>query len=507
MRCLSLPAQLLLPCACLLFACTEPSADDGADEIGSETDADSTTGTSEDGSTDSEDGSTSMGETETAGETSTDSTADTSSETGEPPPPPSACEEVELPPRDGADVMVAPGPEGKVIVDGSETTLRSVVSSANEGDTIWLEDGVYTFDEAGEGQYTGVYVTTPNITIRSVSGDPAAVILDSNYRSHGGQSAVLTIDAPGVAVAGIGLRRSIFHLVHLWANADDVLLHELELVDGGQQFLKSSGGDAIDNVEVSCSRFWMSPEGRDNVWGYGSQNGNTTCYTGGIDTHEATNWNVHDSTFEGIYCDADGVERPAHGKFPELRDNMTYTGGLAEHAIHMWDSAPGTGHTLTRNHILDCARGIGLGLVAEVHGGVITNNMIFSSFPGGGEHDVGIIVERSIDTLVAHNSVYFSHPEAYSSGIEYRWGVTANLRVHGNLTNKMIRARDGATADLSDNVADDAPGSWFVDAGAGDLHGAACADLPAAALHAEVGLDFDAQTRTDPTFAGADHCE
>ena len=404
-------------------------------------------------------------------------------------------------------IIVAPSDPGMVEVDGVKTTLRSVVSSAKEGDTILLEDGVYTLPQAEEGQYTGVYIKTPNITLRSVRGDPKAVTIDAAYRGLGGQSGAISIDAPGVVIANIGVHRSIFHLVHLWSTAHDAILHNLELVDGGQQFVKSSSGDGeIDGVQVSCSNFLMTDEGRDNVWGYGEQGGTTACYTGGIDTHNSTNWTVRDNRFEGIYCDADGVQRPAHGMHPEMRGNMTYTGGLSEHAIHMWDSTEGSGHTLTRNLILNCARGIGLGFVKEVYGSTITNNMVFSSFPGSGAHDVGISVERAIDTIVAHNTVYLSDPESYGSGIEYRWSETSGLAMHGNLTNRKIRARDGAQADLSENIAEDAPAGWFVDAAAGELHLADCAGPGPVSLHPDVELDFDGDEREDPTTPGADHC-
>jgi len=404
-------------------------------------------------------------------------------------------------------IVVSPSDPGMVEVDGVKTTLRSVVSAAKEGDTVLLEDGVYTLPQAQEGHYTGIYITTPNITLRSVSGSPEAVTIDAAYRGLGGQSGAITIDAPGVVVANIGVHRSIFHLVHLWSNAHDTILHNLELVDGGQQFIKSSSGDGeIDGVQVSCSNFQMTAEGRDNVWGYGSQGGNTACYTGGIDTHDSTNWTVRDNRFEGIYCNAGGVERPAHGMHPEMRGNMTYTGGLSEHAIHMWDSTEGSGHTLTRNRILNCARGIGLGFVNKVYGSTITNNMVFSSFPGGGGHDVGISVERANDTIVAHNTVYLSDPKSYGSGIEYRWSETSGLTMHANISNRKIRERDGAQAALSDNIAEDAPSEWFVDAASGDLHLAQCAGPGSIAPHPEVELDVDGEPREDPTSPGADHC-
>ena len=433
---------------------------------------------------------------------------DTGDPTGgpNPPPPSAACEDRELPPRNGATIVVSPGGPGTVMVDGNATTLREVVSSAASGDTILLADGTYEMPEAGPGEYTGMYFTTPDITLRSESGNPSAVVIDSGYVSQGDGSAPITIDASGIVVADITVQRSIFHLIHIWTNGDGAIIHNVDLVDGGQQFLKSSVNDGtVDDVEVSCSRFVMSDNGRDNVWGYGPQDGGTTCYTGGIDTHNARDWYVHDSYFEGIYCDETGVQRPAHGQFPELRDGMTYNGGLAEHGVHMWDSEAGTGHVIARNRIVDCARGIGIGLVDTVYGTWVVNNMVSSSFAGSGEHDVGIIVERAVDTVVAHNSVVFTHANAYPNAIEYRWPETSNLALHCNLTNQAITARDGATATGGDDLTSADP-AWFADADAGDLHVTDCAALGTITLNGDVADDYDGDPRSDPTVPGADEC-
>ncbi len=85
----------------------------------------------------------------------------------------------------GNVIHVSPASDGQVMVDGSLHTLREVVSSASSGDIILLEDGTYTFPEASAGSYTGLYFTQPNVTMRSASGDPTAVVLDSNYADHG----------------------------------------------------------------------------------------------------------------------------------------------------------------------------------------------------------------------------------------------------------------------------------------------------------------------------------
>lgn len=433
-------------------------------------------------------------------------------DSGPPPPRPMGCGErsATIVAATGNVIMVSPGGDGEVMVDGSTTTLRAVVSGAADGDTILLEDGTYTLAEAPAGGYSGVYFTTANVTLRGASGDASAVIIDSAYRDHGGSSAAITIDAPGVTLASFTVQRSIFHLVHLWADGDSAVIHDVHLVDGGQQFLKASpgAGQYVDGVEVGCSEFRMSPSGRDNAWGYGPVDGSTTCYTGGIDTHGSRDWHVHDSYFGGIYCSAGGTPRPTHGQKGAERGDMTYTGGLAEHAIHMWESELGSGHVIERNHIVNCARGIGIGLRDEVYGSIIANNMVFSEFAGSGEHDVGIIVERAHDTQIYNNTVFFSSPSAYPNAIEYRWDTTSGLELRNNLTNQMIRTRNGASATLGGNVTD-AQASWFVDTASGDLHLASCdvaSVVGAGEVVGEVMVDVDQEPRGSANDVGADDC-
>ncbi len=415
-----------------------------------------------------------------------------------------------LPTRAGDTIRVSPAGPGKVTVNGTTRTLRQVVSSANAGDTILLESGTYTFDEAATGSYTGLYFTTPDVTMRSASGNPSDVVLDSAYADHGGSTGLITIDASGVVLANMTLRRAIFHLVHLWANGDGAILHNLRLLDAGQQFVKGSpASGTLDDVEVSCTQFIMTAAGRDNVWGYGAQDGYTRCYTGGIDTHDGRNWHVHDSYFEGIYCDATGVPRPAHGKKGSLRDNMTYQGGLSEYAIHQWDSEQGSNHIIERNHIVNCARGIEIGMSARVYGGVIRNNMIFSGHPASAEHDVAIMLERAQGTLVANNTIYYADTNGYPASIEYRWDTTSGVTLVNNLSNRNLRARNGATGTLDRNVVNAAAG-WFAGATTGDLHLAACTESSVVGAGQALGAvtdDFDAEPRQGGNDVGADQCQ
>lgn len=411
----------------------------------------------------------------------------------------------------GPTITLRPAGAGRVDNNGSITTLRSVLTDAAAGTTILLEDGTYTFDESDGSSYTGIYITTPNLTLRSVSGNPNAVLVDSNYADHGGETALVTVAAPGFTIAGITLERSIFHLIHIWNGGDDVRIHNMHLVDGGEQFVKTSPGtgNRITGGTVTCSTFLMTPEGRRNAWGYGAADGAARCYTGGIDTHDTDNWVVSDNVFEGIYCESTGGH-PEHGKKRDNVEFATYVGGLAEHAIHMWDGGPGTTHVIERNRIINCARGIGLGLGAtlRVHGAIVRNNMIFSEHPGSSEHDVGIMIEGSQNVRALNNTVFFSNANAYSNAIEYRFDTTTGTELANNLTNKQIQLRNNAQGTLTTNITN-AQESWFVGPTTGDLHLGSCTiaevDGVGTAL-TEVSDDFDGEARGANPDLGADEC-
>lgn len=407
-------------------------------------------------------------------------------------------------------IEVKPLNNGKVEVNGNTTTLRSVITSAKSGSTILLQDGTYSFNNANStDNYTGLYFNNSNITLRSKSGDANKVILDSNYSDHGGSSGLVSINAQNVIIADITVQKSIFHLIHMWANASQAHIHNVNLIDGGQQFMKaSSNSDIIKNVQVTCSKFIMTSSGRDNVWGYGS--GSTSCYTGGIDTHMSANWTVTDNLFKGIYCNGSGVRRPAHNKKPGDRNNNTYIGGLAEHAIHMWESPQGTqGHKIERNHIINCARGIGLGLKDSVYGSSIKNNFIFSEHSNTNEHDVGIIIERAHNVDIINNTILFTHNNAYPNAIEYRYENSSNITIYNNLTNKTIRARNGAMASKSNNI-ENANSSLFLNPLTGDLHIKSCNSQEVimkgrSVANLNYDIDGDPRPNSSPDI-GADQC-
>jgi hypothetical protein len=167
-------------------------------------------------------------------------------------------------------------------------------------------------------------------------------------------------------------------------------------------------------------------------------------YIGGVDAHNARNWVVRRNVFRAIRSPADAV---------------------AEFAVHFWSASADT--LVEGNTIINCDRGIGLGLGDRGHQrGVVRNNMICHNATEGFA-DVGIALESAPGAQVYNNTIYQEH--SYPNAIEYRFPATTGVLIANNLTNKAVSMRDGAAGAVSHNVAN-AQAGWFLNPGAGDLH-------------------------------------
>ncbi|BHH84103.1 right-handed parallel beta-helix repeat-containing protein [Desulforhopalus sp. 52FAK] len=366
-----------------------------------------------------------------------------------------------------------------VIVSGPDQ-LRNAVSTAGAGNTICLETGTY--------HVSNLWVSSPGVTIRSASGERELVIIDGNYASS---QSILNIRGDSVTIADLTIQRSWYHPVHVSGGGHNVLLHNLHIIDGREQFVKvnPNGDSGNDNGVLECSLLELTDTGREfiqkNADGY-------PCYTGGIDTHAADGWVVRDNVFRNIYCedyDPDKFE-------------------LAEHAVHFWSETSNT--TVERNKIINCARGIGFGLGSSGNsGGVIKNNMVYQ---GGvsGIFDVGISLESSPGTEMYNNTVYLTD---YSNGIEYRFTDTTNITIQNNLTNMSISDRSSGcgAGDCTVNTnSTNAQPDWFTDVSVGDLHLATAIDgvVDQGIDLLSVEDDFDGGPRLSGSYdIGADEYE
>jgi len=350
-----------------------------------------------------------------------------------------------------------PGPSGSTVLVASVGELVSAVGSATPGTTILVADGVYDLD----GAY--LRIETPNVALRSESGNREAVILDGNYAT----TEIVQITASNVTVADLTLREAYDHPIHVMsttsAETDGTLIYNVHIVDPGQQAIKINPVDSshfVDDGVVACSRIELTSAGRPHI--------RDNCYTGGVDAHAAEGWVIRDNEIEGFWCDA----------------------GLSEHAVHFWRASRET--RVERNRLRDNARGVGFGMSSDGsgrtypdapcpsaggayvdhYGGDIENNFISASDPGlfasAYGFDCGICLWQACEATATHNTVQSSDTGATFSSIEWRFSRTV-VTLTNNLVNHTMRERDGATGTLAGNLTS-ADGSWYLAPDAGDLH-------------------------------------
>lgn len=325
-----------------------------------------------------------------------------------------------------------------IVVSTVSELVDAVNNTQNGGDrTILIADGNYLLN----GSYLRVAVD--NVTVRSQSGVRESVILDGNYQT----TEIFQVVSSNTTISDITIKRAYDHPIHVMATAsndvENTLISNVHIIDPGQQAIKINPDAGrthfVNNGRITGSFIELTAAGRTNVW---DRNG--SCYTGGVDGHQAEGWVVEDNEIRGFWC----------------------SGGLAEHGVHFWSNSSNT--LVQRNRIIDCDRGIGFGLGSSGHsGGIIRNNMIYHG-EDHGVSDVGIGLESATGTQVYNNTIFQEH--SYPNSIEYRFEDSSNLTIVNNLTNRVIASRQGgSTALLAHNVTS-AVEDWFVDTENGNLH-------------------------------------
>jgi len=393
--------------------------------------------------------------------------------------------------------LLPPGGTVVTVTPSQAGSLADIVAAAATGTTVSLADGFYDLS-CGDSECRLAF-SVPGVTLRSASGNREAVILDGAYATN----ELIGIYASNVTIADLTLRRAYDHPVHVSGPGtaiSGVLLHNLRIVDPGQQAIKVNpvGAGYVDNGTIECCSLELTDTGRTQI--------RDNCYTGGIDAHQARGWIVRRNRIDGFWCDD----------------------GLSEHAIHFWRCSRDT--LVEENVITDCARGIGFGLGStgscrsypddpypgvgfKGHiDGIIRNNFVaagdadLQTSPDG--FDCGVSLEQAYGARVVHNSVASTQPPG-SSSIEWRFPQSV-VSVSNNLASASLRARDGATATLAGNLSA-VPLAWFRSVTGGDLHlswaGQAAVDAGVALAPGLADLDIDGHPRLPPPDAGADESD
>jgi hypothetical protein len=308
----------------------------------------------------------------------------------------------------GAEFCPAlPAPAGNVIdvTPAQASQLAAIVAGAASGDTIRLADGTYPL----HGDL--LHFATPNVTLRSASGNRDAVVLDGAYQ--GGN--VILVRASNVTIADLTVTRAWFHPIHVTPASTHVsgtVIHNVRVVDPGEQAIKINA-DATqtlfaDQGVIRCSRIELTDAGRPHV--------RNNCYTGGIDAHRARGWWIHDNEIEGFFC----------------------ASGLSEHGIHLWTGSRDT--LVERNRIRNCARGIGFGL------GQATPGRTYADNPCGGAAQIG-----HYDGLIRNNVVFADDPDLFASAAGFDAGIALEQVGRASSTTRWSppprrsrRSRDGS---------------------------------------------------------------
>ena len=283
-------------------------------------------------------------------------------------------------------------------------------------DSITLEKGDYFLPFR-------VNIKRDNLRIIGKAG-PTNTRLHGKGMSYSSSPEVLfDISGSGVHISGVTLQEVSNHLIQVRAeaNADEFHLSNCVLRDAYEQLFKVSGkkdGSYSDRGIIENCIFEYSK-------GVGPQ-----FYIGGIDAHRSRSWVVRNNTFRNIASPSKKV---------------------AEHAIHFWDDS--SDNIVQGNTITNCDRGIGFGLGAggiQNFGGLIEDNLIIHTERSHNFADVGIALESSPATRVLNNTVLLF--SKYPNAIEYRFATTQNVVISGNKVNRKIKARNGANAQVIENI-------------------------------------------------------
>jgi hypothetical protein len=347
-----------------------------------------------------------------------------------------------------------------------------------------LVDGVYAL-----ASNQSLEVNTPRVTLTSASGSRDAVIIE-------GGSNNISINTDDVTVANLTLRHPKFHTIQIRGEKglQGTKIYNVHLVDAGQQFVKVSTGDGTkgkfaDNGLVACSliEYMTYARGTDVT---------PPSYTNGVDILAGKGWVIRDNVFRRIRSQA----------------------GPAGPAILAWRNALDT--VVQRNLIVDCWRGIALGLstpnkhsrggadvLYDHQHGLVENNVILALHEPA---DAAIENNFAFNSRVLHNTVYYHEAvkHAVDWAIEYRFPPTTAV-IQNNLTNLRILKRPPyphQEARVEGNITRAAP-AWFRDLTHEDAHlveAAPAIDAGVSVPDSTNDIDGDTRPAGHAPDAGAD---
>jgi hypothetical protein len=296
--------------------------------------------------------------------------------------------------------------------------LERAVDTAAAGTTILVADGRYRLRRS-------LNLAQPGVILRGASGRPERVVIGGEGPTERQVGVALLVAASDVTIADLTAGNVGFHAVQVRGEnaADGTALHNLRLRDTGQQIVKGSiGGDRTVRYGglVACSVLGYTDHAPSN-------------YTNGVDILGGTGWVVRNNRFERVRG------RPEEG----------YVCGPT---VLFWQG--GRDAQVLDNLLVDCYRGIALGLTDQAPqgvtglgpgpytdhaGGLIRGNEVRNAHPWA---DDSIEVNACPGTVIERNTVRVEGKMPWS--ISARFRASTGVVIRDNRTARGIFARDGA---------------------------------------------------------------
>jgi hypothetical protein len=336
--------------------------------------------------------------------------------------------------------------EAAIRISDVETLLWRL-NKASPGVTFWLSNGIYTL-----APHQSLVINSPKITLRGASGNRDAVVIEGGDNN-------ISVNADDFTVADVTLRSPRFHNIQVRGEKGVLRtkIYNVHMLDAGQQFIKVSAGDGTrgkfaDDGLVACSLIEYSTYSR-------GTDVSPPGYTNGVDILAGRGWVVRDNIFRRIRSEA----------------------GPAGPTILVWKNAADT--IIQRNLIVDCWRGIALGLsmpdrysrggsqvIYDHRNGLVEDNVFLALHERA---DAAIENNFALNSRILHNTVYYNENMKHETdwAIEYRFPPTT-VFIANNLTNLPIRRRSPSPVQASQMQGNktNARGSWFQDIMNADYH-------------------------------------
>ena len=348
--------------------------------------------------------------------------------------------------------------------------LYAEVQRARPDTTILVDPGEYRLNRMLD-------IATPRVVLRGTDGDESHVILRGGGMTEGQVGVAVSVSAPDVTIADVTIGYVGFHGIQVRGErgASRVMIHNVRIVDTGQQLIKGStdGGTLhADEGVVACSTLEYSDHAPSN-------------YTNAVDVLGGNNWIVRDNMIRRIR----GVDQERGASGP---------------AILFWANSQGT--RVERNIVIDSFRGIAFGLGPGASGQFARDHEALYDHQGGWiRNNVVVNLNSWADEGIEANAagmVAIDHNTVLTNGT-LSWAVSARFPstlvfARNNLMSKPLARRDGGQASVGGNVSG-ASSEWYVDAAHGNLalNGTNLTAVDAGVALADVTEDASHQPRTE----------